>query len=125
MVWTRARLKRQGAGWGTNAYHAQLSAPQSDNWRGSLVDGMRDASGQMYMRTATMTRRQGSSRRRIRLHFQTLTGYASVIATGRRILNVGRSSASFKSLPRPQIFRKERARNCSTLRMFTNAFKGT
>jgi len=37
-------------GWNTNAYHAQASPPQSDNRRGSLVDGMRDASGQMYMR---------------------------------------------------------------------------
>jgi RHS repeat-associated protein len=37
-------------GWQTNAYHAMTAPPTSENWRGSLVDGMRDATGQMYRR---------------------------------------------------------------------------
>ncbi len=38
-------------GWQTNAYHALSQAPPaSENWRGGLVDGMRDATGQMYKR---------------------------------------------------------------------------
>jgi RHS repeat-associated protein len=37
-------------GWQTNAYHFKTAPPQSENWRGGLVDGMRDATGQMYKR---------------------------------------------------------------------------
>ena len=37
-------------GWQTSAYHAMTQAPTSENWRGGLVDGIRDASGQVYMR---------------------------------------------------------------------------
>ena len=37
-------------GWRTTAYHAMVTPPDTENWRGSLVDGMRDATGQMYRR---------------------------------------------------------------------------
>jgi len=37
-------------GWRTTAYHAMVTPPETENWRGGLVDGMRDATGQMYRR---------------------------------------------------------------------------
>ncbi|MBW3572507.1 MAG: RHS repeat-associated core domain-containing protein, partial [Gemmatimonadetes bacterium] len=37
-------------GFRTTAWHVEANAPDIRNWYGGLVDGMRDASGQMYMR---------------------------------------------------------------------------
>jgi RHS repeat-associated protein len=40
----------QWPGWQTNAYHYGTTPPQNEAWHGSLVDDMRDATGQMYKR---------------------------------------------------------------------------
>jgi RHS repeat-associated protein len=40
----------QWPGWQTNAYHYGTTPPQNEAWHGSLVDDMRDATGQMYRR---------------------------------------------------------------------------
>jgi hypothetical protein len=37
-------------GWRTTAWHAEVKERDVRTWWGGLVDGMRDASGQMYMR---------------------------------------------------------------------------
>jgi RHS repeat-associated protein len=37
-------------GWQTSAWHVDGNAGETEYWMGSLVDGMRDASGQIYMR---------------------------------------------------------------------------
>jgi RHS repeat-associated protein len=37
-------------GWRTNPWHQDAGAPDIVTWVGSLVDGMRDETGQMYMR---------------------------------------------------------------------------
>jgi RHS repeat-associated protein len=37
-------------GWRTNPWHQDADAPDIVTWAGNLVDGMRDESGQMYMR---------------------------------------------------------------------------
>jgi RHS repeat-associated protein len=37
-------------GWRTNPWHQDANAPDIVTWAGGLVDGMRDESGQMYMR---------------------------------------------------------------------------
>jgi hypothetical protein len=53
-------------GWQTSAWHVDGNAGETEYWMGSLVDGMRDASGQIYMRNGTTTPRPASSRSRTR-----------------------------------------------------------
>ena len=50
----------------TSARHELEPDPIIQNWYGGLVDGMRDASGQMYMRNRYYDPHTASSRRRTR-----------------------------------------------------------
>jgi RHS repeat-associated protein len=49
----------QWPGWQTNAYHYGTTPPQNEAWHGSLVDDMRDATGQMYKRNRYYDPRTG------------------------------------------------------------------
>jgi RHS repeat-associated protein len=48
--WATSCVNIPWPGWRTTAWHAEVKERDVRTWWGGLVDGMRDASGQMYMR---------------------------------------------------------------------------